>query len=184
MSRWALKHDKIVDPRFFEELRPFTSRGEHSVFQSLDHKLAIKVTHAGKFGYSLWAEGLSATPLEYLERLEWQNHIFGDDIRLIGLTGSDRLMRIVTSQPWIKEPEYAPPPTEYEISEYLKSLRFECFEVNPGVSMHFHRRYEIVVADLHVGNVLRSEGKLVPIDVVIGKPGPALREKIRRLLGM
>jgi len=50
--------------------------------------------------------------------------------------------------------------------------------------MYFHPRYEIVVADLHVGNVLRSEGKLVPIDVVIGKPGPELRAKIRHLLAV
>jgi len=93
-------------------------------------------------------------------------------------------MRIVTSQPWITEPEFSSPPTEREISKYLSSLRFLCFEVNPGVAMHFHRRYGIVIADLHVGNVLRSEGKLVPIDVVIGKPGPELRAKIRHLLGV
>ena len=93
-------------------------------------------------------------------------------------------MQIVTSQPWITEPEFTPPPTECEIAEYLTSLRFQRFEVNPGVPMHFYRRYGIVIADLHVGNVLRSEGRLVPIDVVMGKPGPELRAKIRHLLGV
>jgi hypothetical protein len=44
--------------------------------------------------------------------------------------------------------------------------------------MYFHRRFGIVVADPHVGNVLRSKGKLVPIDLVIGKPGPALLARI------
>jgi hypothetical protein len=103
---------------------------------------------------------------------------------LIGITGEERLMQIVTSQPWITEPEFTPPPTECEIAEYLTSLRFQRFEVNPGVPMHFYRRYGIVIADLHVGNVLRSEGRLVPIDVVMGKPGPELRAKIRHLLGV
>jgi predicted trehalose synthase len=41
----------------------------------------------------------------------------------------------------------------------------------------------IVVADLHVGNVLRSKGRLVPIDVVIGKPGQLLKERIREAFG-
>jgi hypothetical protein len=99
LSRWAQRYGKVVKPDFFADLKPFASRGEHSVFQSSNRKLAIKTTHPGQFGYSLRAEGLSATPLEYLERLEWQNHIFGDDIRLIGITGTDHLMQIVTSQP-------------------------------------------------------------------------------------
>jgi Serine/Threonine/Tyrosine Kinase found in polyvalent proteins len=184
LSRWAHNCRRVVGPDYFTDLKPVAARGEHSVFQSLDRKLAVKVTHPGKFGYSLHAEGLGATPLEYLERLEWQNHIFGDDIKLIGVTGEESLMGIVTSQPWISEPEFTPPPTECEIAEYLTSLRFRRFEVNPGVSMHFHRRYGIVVADLHVGNVLRSKGKLVPIDVVIGKPGPELRAKIWKLIGV
>jgi hypothetical protein len=50
--------------------------------------------------------------------------------------------------------------------------------------MYYHRRYKIVIADLHVGNVLRSGGKLVPIDVVIGKPGLPIQIQICKDLGI
>jgi hypothetical protein len=93
LLRWAQKYEKVVESDYFADLRFITKRGEHTVYKDHGRALAIKASHAGQFGYSLRAEGASATPLEYLERLAWQNHIFGDDIRIIGVTGGDRLMR-------------------------------------------------------------------------------------------
>jgi hypothetical protein len=50
--------------------------------------------------------------------------------------------------------------------------------------MFFNADLELVLADVHVGNILRTKKKLVPIDVVMGVPGAELREKIRHLVGV
>jgi hypothetical protein len=113
--------------------------------------------------------------------LTWQNHVFGDSVKVIGVIGDRRIMQIVTCQPWIPP---CIPATDAEIIDYLESLHFQRFEINPDVPMFFNEDLEIVLADVHVGNILRTEEKLVPIDVVMGIPGPELRKKIRQLIGV
>jgi hypothetical protein len=99
----------------------------------------------------------------------------------MGVIGERRVMQIVTCQPWIPP---CIPATEGEIIDYLESLCFQRFEINPGVPMFFNADLGLVLADVHVGNILRTKRKLVPIDVVMGIPGTELREKIRHLIGV
>lgn len=49
---------------------------EHVVYYDDARALAIKATHANRFGHSAYAEGVPATPLEYLRRLGWHNAHF------------------------------------------------------------------------------------------------------------
>ena len=50
--------------------------------------------------------------------------------------------------------------------------------------MFFQTDLELLSADVHVGNILRNEQGLVPIDVVMGTPSAELRETIRSLIGV
>ena len=59
-------------------------------------------------GYTIDLEGepllLPATPLGYLNRMEAQNQVFGDDVRFLGLWEDPAGLRRVISQPdWIGE---------------------------------------------------------------------------------
>ncbi len=46
---------------------------------------------------------LNASPSEYLQRLLWQNEVFGDDIHLVGLWEErPHQWRIVTTQPGLQ----------------------------------------------------------------------------------
>ena len=51
----------------------------------------------------------------------------------------------------------------------------------PDVPLYFQPEMGIIVADAHDRNILRNEsGRLVPIDLVIGNPGPELLDQILR----
>jgi hypothetical protein len=166
---------------FLSGYRFFGEGGEHRVYHDCANALAIKLTHPGSFGHSMHLNGCPATPSDYLIRLAWQNHIFRDCIKVTGTIGEKNVMQVVTCQPWIPTSR---PATERQIADYLQQLRFEKFEINPGVPMYFHRYFKVVMADVHIGNILRHGGKLVPIDLVICKPDSQLRARIRELLGV
>jgi hypothetical protein len=77
LRRWAEECGKIISPSFIEEK---LSRGdiafraeefEHIVYHDPNSDRAIKLTRLGTFG---WIRGI----LEYFDRLDFCNHIFGD----------------------------------------------------------------------------------------------------------
>jgi hypothetical protein len=75
----------------------FLSSGtEHSVYRSAER--VIKMTRPNKFGRSPKTEGISATPLEYLERLAGQNHFFFHDISILAVIGTVTTMQVVSGQ--------------------------------------------------------------------------------------
>lgn len=59
---------------------------EHETYVDTEGGHAFKFTHDGRFGHCLRDEGAVATPLDYLRRLAWHNELFGDDIRLHGVS--------------------------------------------------------------------------------------------------
>ena len=122
-----------------------------------------------------------ATPLEYLDRLAWQNHLFSDDIRIVAVSGSSDLLQIVTSQPYIYEDENARDITFDEIDRFFESRHFsKYFLSNPDAPWFFNADLEIAIADGHPGNFIRNvaDGEIIPIDLVIGKPGVLLRARL------
>ena len=78
-----------------------------------------------------------------------------------------------------REIEERPNPTADEIEAFFKEHSFEPALLNPDAPLFYSRTLGLIVADAHDQNVLRdNEGNLVPIDVVIGVPGPALLREI------
>jgi hypothetical protein len=179
---WAERNKKRLDKGYVSRFPFFGSGAEHRVYHDQDHGLAIKITHPGSFGYSAHSEGAKATPIEYLERLSYANALFGDEIRIVGVCGAKNMLQVIISQPWIPANRAEPTATEKEIEAYFERLRFRRVEINPGVPIFYNSDVALIVADAHVGNVLRSEQGLVPIDVVIGTPGPALLKRILEIL--
>jgi len=88
--------------RNFEDLtRPPDAFGfEHEVWfqkSGSENPRVLKATYANSFG--VMPDGSEATPIGYLERPQLQNHVFGDDIELVGvMEPSFALIRIITSQ--------------------------------------------------------------------------------------
>jgi hypothetical protein len=69
-----------------------------------------------------------------------------------------------------------------EIDIYFENLDFERVEVNPDVPLYFNQQMKVIVAivaDAHERDILRTEeGKLAPIDVVIGVPDDNMLHRI------
>jgi len=127
--------------------------------------------------------GRQASPAEYLRRLDWNNQIFGDDFRIIGVAFDKAQIEIVCSQPWITAHPERSVPTDEEIESYFARFGFLRVALNPDAPLFFHERLHLLVADAHDQNILRDrEGELSPIDIVIGRPGPELLSEIRRQL--
>ena len=149
----------------FEDLnRPPDAFGfEHEVwFQKSggDNPRVLKATYANSFG--VIPNGREAMPIGYLERLQLQNRIFGDDIELEGVMEPGfALIRVITSQQAIQgrpaEPE--------EIEMFFSQRGFQrCFWL--GQNVWFRNDDRVICADTHGGNILvTKDGDLAAIDV-------------------
>lgn len=182
LIEWAIQSGKILAPGCLAEFHPVGTGAEHSVFHDWDNGLAIKVTHPNRFGHSACEVGKGATPLEYLRRLRWHNALFGDRIRVQGLIYDEEVLQVVTQQPWITTGSRRLP-NQREIDFYFGQLGFEFIPLFPNAPLYFSKLFRLVVADAHDRNMLIDENEqLVPIDLVIGTPGPALAGQIGRCL--
>jgi hypothetical protein len=98
LIEWCSIHGKSLPPDFLIWYSRVGVGGEHTVYRNTETKLAIKVTHPNGFGHSVWADGAVATPLEYLQRLQLHNELFGDAIQICGLILGENHVQIVTTQ--------------------------------------------------------------------------------------
>lgn len=163
-----------------EQFAYFGDGAEHRVYYDAVRGLAIKSTHPNRFGYSARAEAEWATPVEYLKRLAWQNRIFGDECRVIGVAHEEDQLEIVTSQPWINSDPRRPRPDQHELDAYFGGFGFVPVLLNPDAPLYFNVTLGLLVADAHNRNVLRTDtGELAAIDLVIGIPGLVLLGQIR-----
>jgi hypothetical protein len=113
--------------------------------------------------------------LDYLTRIKLCNSLFETEWRLEGVWLDRNEVRIVTSQRFIVGNNT---PVE-KITAFMLARQFE--ERVVGEKRVYYRAGDnLVVADLHEQNVLTtSSGKLVPIDVIIGKPGADLEKVLK-----
>jgi hypothetical protein len=138
---------------------------------------AIKVTHPNRYGHSI-ARETGATPVEYLMRLAYQNKFFGDNIRILGGIVTDGALEIVTAQPWINA-GYPTVPTQEQIDAYLANLGFFRSSLFPDGFYYFSPATGCALADAQPNNVLIArDNRLVPIDIVIGRPDAGLRSRL------
>lgn len=180
LLEWLRRHDLLVEDGFLNRLRPVSSGAEHVVYHDAARRLAIKVTHPNRFGHSVYDDsGGGATPLEYLRRLAYHNVLFGDDIRIIGARLDDDALEIISSQPWIVSHSEDPVPAQAAVDEYLAALGFGRSALFPLGFYFYNRANGLAVADAQPNNILvATDGRLAPIDLVIGHPGSALLKRL------
>ncbi|RYD36366.1 MAG: hypothetical protein EOP85_18340 [Verrucomicrobiaceae bacterium] len=142
-----------------------------------------KHQHSDGWMPSLTGEGkicvVPSYPSEYLRRQELQNALFGDDIRIIGLTRGDRF---VISQPTLKGGE----PSEMEIREVLEAggwrrvpILLQDLPSTLMGSAWWHQEEGVILVDARKPNFKKSEtGVILPIDLVLGD----LTEEMKELL--
>jgi hypothetical protein len=185
LIHWATAHKRLLSFDYIEQFSFVGDGAEHRVYKDDGQfrKFAIKATHPNKFGYSTLSEGGWASPVEYLKRLGWQNLIFGDDVRIIGIAYDEEQMEVVTSQPWIDTHEFRPNPTHEEIEVYMGKFGFVSTSIDRDTPLYYSAAHGLVAGDAHDRNVVRDfAGNLVAIDLVIGPPGEALWRKIDEFL--
>lgn len=168
---WAQTTGKILPLNF-----PGPERAggrEHDVTVDESTGRWIKYTKPASCGYTVsWNEEGSpylhnALPLDYLNRLLWQNELLGDDIHLVGLhSAAPHRWTIVTTQPGL----VGSPASLTEISAAFVSVGFTLLPWRglgyaDSISLRFDG-YDIW--DVHPANVLLSpDGLPLPFDVLI-----------------
>ncbi len=178
---WARESSRLVEPAFY--LTRIEDAGEeHRVWLDEPSQRYFKVTHVGRFGFHVialsdgTAELTGATPLEYLERLQLQNQLFTDDIRLVGVALEREQVVIVTSQEAICGGDV----TAEEMTAFMRKLWFQPLHGlslgRPG-SLAFYRDLDEVAAfDAHPGNFVKDDnGVVLPIDLVMVRADAALQ---------
>ena len=157
---------------------------EHRVWIPGDQTRHFKATRPGRCGFyvvsgeerGFQAELTGALPLEYLERLEFQNGIFGDRIHLEGVADEAGQLVVITSQPTM----VGSPISDDEMLGFMRKLWFQPLTGlalgRPG-SLSFYRDLDEVAAfDAHPGNFVKDDnGVVLPIDLVLVRDDAALQ---------
>ncbi len=181
---WARRVGKLRPANFITQFAWNSSGAEHDVFHDEESGRAVKVTRPNQYGHCPYGPEYESTPHEYFMRLYWQNAIFGDDVRILAVTLDDEgHVQVVHSQPWVSADETKPTVlTQVEIDEYFARSQFYPATLNPDAPLYYNREMDLIIGDAHEANVLRDlDGAILPIDIVIGKPGPQLCSEILRV---
>lgn len=171
LTEWAGSAGKILPLAFPPPERE--GGREHDVTLDEASGRWIKYTKPSSSGYTVsWSEHgepymHNATPLEYLQRLLWQNEVFGDAIHLVGLWQQQpHQWRIVTTQPGLQG--------ERTTLETLASAFTESgFTLLPWRGIGYEGSLSLRIEgfdiwDVHPANVLLSpEGIPLPFDVIV-----------------
>ena len=133
----------------------------------------IKYTKPAASGYTVsWHDDgtpfmHNALPLDYLQRLQWQNEVFGDDIHLVGLWQQEpHHWRIITTQPGLAG-------NRSTLDELAAAFSKAGFSLLPWRGIGYEGSLSLRIEgfdiwDVHPATVLLSpEGLPLPIDVII-----------------
>ncbi|RYD43852.1 MAG: hypothetical protein EOP85_09820 [Verrucomicrobiaceae bacterium] len=143
---------------------------EHSV--RFRGNLVEKHQHSDGWIPSVTKKGMicvvPSCPSEYLRRQELQNALFGDDIRIVGLT---RANRFAISQPTLKGGE----PSEIEIRKLLEEGGWRRVPITLQDLPHtlmgsawWHAEEGLVLVDARKPNFKKSAaGVILPIDLIL-----------------
>lgn len=116
-----------------------------------------------------------ALPVEYLRRLDLQNDLFGDHLRVIGLT---RAHRFVTVQPTLRGGE----PGENEIRDVLEDagwyrvpISMQNLPAQLMGSAWWHAEEALVLLDARKPNFKKTAFGVLPIDLILADLTPEMR---------
>ncbi len=168
------------------------SGGEHKVYISEGQDFVTKATHSGKYGQIFDQMGPDegyrfslrpALPSEYLLRVGLANKVFGDDIRIIGYENTANGPSIVTSQSYLDGPH----PKQEEVDTYLRLNGFAPLDERLYDTKTIHKTKRpwyrdkdgVVVVDAKRQNFIMSDGKVIPVDLMIQIMPDDVLEKTR-----
>jgi hypothetical protein len=161
LIQWAQENRKLGRGR---RLPPeFGRGGEHLVYFQKRTQRYLKATLLERqkgYGIALGSNDRGATPAEYLDRLDLQNQIFQDDIRLERIVLKNGKPIILTSQPFIKGVKT----TASAIDELILGKGYE--KLTDGA--YYFEREGLLIFDLFPRNAIQAaDGQIYPIDPVI-----------------
>lgn len=176
LEKWARDQTLLISEGKFENIDLVSdSTSEHQVFFQKSDSRAVKRTIAGVYGQIPAPENgnlgrKNARPSEYLKRMALQLAVFGGDIRLEGITISDKISMvlfapprqpsIVISQLWY---ESAGPASNDDIHDFLVQ---EGFRSVPSSYFGWYRAADrVVIVDAKPDNFVKTVEGLVPIDL-------------------
>jgi hypothetical protein len=171
LIQWA-KENRKLGGRLPPE---FTRGGEHQVYFHKSKQRYIKATLLERqlgYGIALGSNSRGATPAEYLDRLDLQNQIFNDDIRLERVVLKNGKPIIVTSQPAIK----GIAPTQAALDELMAGKGYE--KLTDGA--YYDEHVGLLIFDLFPRNAIQvANGIIFPIDPVIQRVTPDFGQFLR-----
>lgn len=164
----VLAYPAIIDAKGTEHAVRF--RGVNVEKHQHSDGWAPVLDRSGKLGIR------KALPAEYLRRLELQNELFGDAIRIIGLTRADRFAII---QPTLRGGE----PGENEIRDVLRNggwrrvpVQLQDLPAQLMGSAWWHEEEGLVLLDARKPNFKKTEFGTIPIDLILADLTPETRE--------
>jgi hypothetical protein len=174
LIQWAKENRKLGSSG---RLPPVFGRGgEHQVFFQKRTRRYVKATLLDRqlgYGIALGSFTHGATPSEYLDRLDLQNQIFHDDIRLERIVANNGKPIIITSQPAIK----GNLPTPSALDELMAAKGYE--KLADGA--YYDERAGLLVFDLFPRNAIQAaNGHIYPIDPVIQRITPGFGQFLRQ----
>ena len=171
LIQWA-KENRKLGGRLPPE---FGRGGEHQVYFHRARKRYLKATLLERqlgYGIALGSHVRGATPAEYLDRLDLQNQIFNDDIRLERVVLISGKPVIVTSQPAIKGDH----PTQAALDELMVAKGYE--KLAEGA--YYDAKLGLLVFDLFPRNAIQAaDGHIYPFDPVIQRIAPDFADFLR-----
>jgi len=173
LIQWAKENGKLsASSRLLPGL---TRGGEHQVYFQKRTRRYVKATLPERqkgYGIALGSFDRGATPSEYLDRLDLQNRIFDDDIRLERIVIKNDKPIIVTSQPAIK----GVAPAQIALDELMLGKGYE--KLADGA--YYDERAGLLVFDLFPRNAIQAaNGHIYPIDPVIQRITPEFGHFLR-----
>jgi hypothetical protein len=119
----------------------------------------------GNFRHAI--EFIHATPLEYLERWEASNEVFGDDVRLASvIQWPDGTISF-----GITQPQYHGVPAEpRDIDRFFKEAGWTRLKDPSGHAIFFNYAFGVMAIDAERRNCYLTDGQLQPFDVILCRP--------------
>jgi hypothetical protein len=118
-----------------------------------------------------------ASPIDYLERWQLHNELFGDSIEFLGVLEVGGQIRLLIRQPAIA----GKPATLEQITNFFTQNGWQRFMVEDELAF-FDPVHKVAISDTHRGNIiLMEDGLLAPIDLRVQPLEGVLLEQIQML---
>lgn len=159
---------------------PDDEGNEHQVWFDEASASFYKATWPDFFGLLVMQrphEDDQASPIDYLERWQLHNELFGDDIVFVGVLEIEGEMRLIIRQPAIA----GEPASLEQISDFFTNNGWLRFSTGGEIAF-FDPINQVAISDTHRGNlILMSDGLLAPIDLRIQPLDGVLLEQVQNL---